>query len=93
MNFGRVVRMAIRYKLTFAASVVSALVVAVFWGANIGAVYRIAPRVLLNEGKLRLAGEVEWTAAAYGTPDERGIVRDEKWLGNLRLLGAVYYFF
>ena len=41
MNFGRVVRMAIRYKFTFAASLISALLVAVFWVANIGAVYPI----------------------------------------------------
>ncbi|MCE5302183.1 MAG: ABC transporter ATP-binding protein/permease [Planctomycetaceae bacterium] len=39
MNFGRVVRMAIRYKLIFAASIVSALAVAVLWGANVSAVY------------------------------------------------------
>jgi len=62
-------------------------------GANIAALYRIAPRALLNAGKLRLAGEVEWTAAAYGTPDGNGVVKDAKWVGNLRLLGAVYYFF
>ncbi len=41
MNFGRVVRMAIRYKLTFAASIFSALVVAVFWVANIGTIYPV----------------------------------------------------
>jgi len=41
MNFGRVVRMAIRYKFTFAASLISALLVAIFWVANIGAVYPI----------------------------------------------------
>ena len=41
MNFRRVVRMAIRYKLTFAASIFSALVVAVFWVANIGTIYPV----------------------------------------------------
>ncbi|MEN6452040.1 MAG: ABC transporter transmembrane domain-containing protein, partial [Thermoguttaceae bacterium] len=41
MNFSRVVRMAIRYKLTFAASIVSALMVAILWGANIGTVYPV----------------------------------------------------
>ena len=49
MNFGRVVRMAIRYKFTFAASIVSALVVAVFWGANIGAVYPVVEVVLQDQ--------------------------------------------
>ena len=41
MNFGRAVRMAIRYKCTFAASIVCALVVAVLWGGNIGTLYPI----------------------------------------------------
>ncbi len=39
MNFVRVLRMAIRYKLVFAASIGSALAVAVLWGANVGTVY------------------------------------------------------
>lgn len=41
MNFGRVVRMAIRYKITFAASIFSAIMVAIFWVANIGAIYPV----------------------------------------------------
>ena len=41
MNFGRVVRMALRYKLTFAASIVSAILVAIFWVANIGTIYPV----------------------------------------------------
>lgn len=41
MNFGRVVRMALRYKFTFAASIFSALMVAIFWVANIGAIYPV----------------------------------------------------
>ncbi len=39
MNFGRAVRMAIRYKFTFAASILSALMVAVLWGADAATVY------------------------------------------------------
>ncbi len=39
MNFVRVLRMAVRYRSVFAASVVSALAVAVLWGANVGTVY------------------------------------------------------
>jgi len=39
MNFGRVVRMAVRYKLVFVGSILSALAGAVLWGANVGAVY------------------------------------------------------
>ena len=36
-SFGRVVRLALKHRLTFAASVVSAVIVAVLWGGNIGA--------------------------------------------------------
>jgi ATP-binding cassette subfamily B protein/subfamily B ATP-binding cassette protein MsbA len=49
MNFGRVVRMAIRYKFTFAASIASALLVAVFWGANIGTVYPVVEVVFKDK--------------------------------------------
>ncbi len=38
-NFVRVLRLSLRYRWTVAASAVSALVVALFWGANITAVY------------------------------------------------------
>ena len=49
MNFGRVVRMAIRYKFTFAASIVSALIVAVLWGAIISTVYPVVEVVFKNK--------------------------------------------
>jgi hypothetical protein len=62
-------------------------------GADIDAVYRIAPRAVYNTGKLRLAGELEYTAAAYGTIGADGRVSDARWMGNFRVLGAVYYFF
>jgi len=38
-NFVRVLRLSLRYRWTVAASAVSALIVALFWGANITAVY------------------------------------------------------
>ncbi len=49
MNFVRVVRMAIRYKFTFAATVVSALVVAALWGGNIGTLYPVVEVVFQNQ--------------------------------------------
>jgi ATP-binding cassette subfamily B protein/subfamily B ATP-binding cassette protein MsbA len=49
MNFTRVVRMAIRYKFTFAASIVSALIVAVLWGGNIGTLYPVVEVVFQNQ--------------------------------------------
>jgi hypothetical protein len=62
-------------------------------GANIDRLFRIAPRLVYNAAKLRLAAEVEYTAAAYGTPDARGIVRGASTVANLRILGAVTYLF
>jgi len=38
-NFARVVRLALRYRLTFIASALCAIGVAILWGANIGSVY------------------------------------------------------
>jgi hypothetical protein len=65
------------------------------WGraTNVDEVLRVAPRLVYNAGKLRLAAEVEWTSAGYGTPDARGKVVDAERVTNLRCLGAVYYFF
>ncbi len=62
-------------------------------GPDIDAVYRVAPRLVFNAGKIRFAGEAEWTAASYGTPDARGRVRNGKFAGNMRGLVAAYYFF
>jgi subfamily B ATP-binding cassette protein MsbA len=38
-NFARVLRLALRYRFSFVASVVCALGVGVLWGANLGAIY------------------------------------------------------
>lgn len=62
-------------------------------GPNIDELYRLSPRLLYNLGKLRLAGEVELTAASYGTPDVFGKVQDARFVRNVRLLLAAYYFF
>src|SRR5215208_5320817 len=48
-NFGRVVRMALRYYWTVAASVVCSLVVAALWGANIGFLYPIVEVVGMKQ--------------------------------------------
>ena len=62
-------------------------------GSNIDYAYRISPRLVFNAGKLRLAGELEYTAAAYGTTNEKGFVSKPFEVGNLRFLLGVYYFF
>ena len=41
MNFYKVVRMALRSRIAFSASVVCALMVAALWGLNIGAIYPV----------------------------------------------------
>ena len=63
-------------------------------GTTIRSLYRIAPRIIYNVGKLRLAAEVEYTSAAYGDNyDEYYIPADITPANNLRVLMAVYYFF
>jgi hypothetical protein len=66
-------------------------------GANIAYAYRIAPRLIYNTGKFRIAPELEYTVAAYATKDskidEYGIITDPKEIGNFRVLLGVYYFF
>ena len=71
-------------------------------GANIEYVYRISPRVIYNNGKFRVAPEIEYTVAAYATTDketgllnidEKGVVTGSKEIGNFRFLIGVYYFF
>jgi ATP-binding cassette subfamily B protein/subfamily B ATP-binding cassette protein MsbA len=49
MSFGRVVRIAMSNKFTFAASIVSAMAVAMLWGGNVGAVYPFVEVGLLNQ--------------------------------------------
>lgn len=64
-NFGRVVRLALRYRLIFALSLVSALFVGVLWGANIGTVYPFAEIAFqgesLQQWLAREIGEAETT--------------------------------
>ncbi|HOI29613.1 MAG TPA: hypothetical protein PLZ15_07590 [Melioribacteraceae bacterium] len=64
-------------------------------GNNIDNLLRISPRIQLNSGKARLAAELEYTSAGYGTPDNlnKGKVENVKSVSNLRLLFAVFYFF
>jgi len=62
-------------------------------GDAIDHIFRIAPRIVFNAGKVRLAQEVELTSAAYGSRDIRGRVNPTRTVTNLRLLFAAYYFF
>jgi hypothetical protein len=63
-------------------------------GNTIDHLYRIAPRMIYNSGKFRIAPEIEYTVAAYGTPKVNdGTVSDANNVGNLRFLVGIYYFF
>jgi hypothetical protein len=62
-------------------------------GGNIDFAYRISPRLALNVKKLRIAAEVEYTAAAYGKVNTDATVTDTKTIGNIRFLIGAFYFF
>jgi hypothetical protein len=62
-------------------------------GFNIDYAYRVSPRLAFSVQKLRIAGEVEYTVAAYGKTNSSGSVFDSKEVGNIRLLLGIFYFF
>jgi hypothetical protein len=62
-------------------------------GANIDYMYRIAPRLIYNINKFRIAPEIEYTVAAFGTTQADGTVKDATAVGNIRFLLGVFYFF
>ena len=64
------------------------------WATNIRSLYRIAPRIIYNVGKVRLALELEYTSAAYGNDYNTFYIPSfTTKADNLRTLLAVYYFF
>jgi hypothetical protein len=60
---------------------------------DVDRMYRISPRLVWNSGKVRLAAEVEYSAAAYGKTTTRGEVEDAETVANTRVLLAAYLFF
>lgn len=64
-------------------------------GATIASLLRVSPRVQYTAGSVRFAVELEYTAAAYGTPDidNKGLVANAKTVANTRVLLAVMYSF
>ena len=64
-------------------------------GTDIDNVFRLAPRVAWNEGKVRLAAEYEYTSAGYGVANllDKGKVGNVTNVANSRLLLAAYFFF
>jgi len=63
-------------------------------GTTIRKLYRIAPRIKYNIGKVCVAMELEYTNAAYGSNyNEFYIPAETTSAGNLRILTSVYYHF
>jgi len=62
-------------------------------GENIDYLYRVAPRIVLTVNKLKIATEVDYTVAAYGTVTGKGMVADPVEVGNVRFLCGVNYYF
>ena len=62
-------------------------------GVDIESVFRISPRIKYRMGNAQLAWEVEYTAAAYGIPDNKLEYDETTSVANLRLLFAAYLFF
>lgn len=69
-NFSRVLRLALRYRLTFAASIISALLVAGLWGANIGTIYPFVEVAFQNKSLQNWAAQ-RLAAAQEGIEQSR----------------------
>lgn len=63
-------------------------------GSDIDNVYRVSGRMIYNNGKFRLAPELEYTVASYATQYGKPLeITDSKPIGNFRVLIGFYYFF
>lgn len=62
-------------------------------GKDIASVMRISPRIQYSIDKTCFAVEFEYTTAAYGTPNQKGVVENTTPVANLRLLFAAFLFF
>lgn len=62
-------------------------------GNNIENVLRVSPRAVYKMGTTQFGAEIEYTAAAYGTPNNKGEVEDTNTANNLRILLSSYLFF
>lgn len=80
-NFARALKLALRYRYTLAASIASALIVAVLWGGNIGAVYPLV--------EISLKGEsLDGWATRQITDTEKSIADIDAKLARLDAPGA-----
>ena len=63
-------------------------------GTNIESLFRVSPRVVFISNKTKIAFELEYTSAAYGSDYDENYVPDETTsVSNVRaLLSAIYSF-
>jgi ATP-binding cassette subfamily B protein/subfamily B ATP-binding cassette protein MsbA len=73
-NFGRVLRLTLRYRFTFITSIVCALGVAILWGGNIGAIFPFL-QVALQGHSLQQSMEAEIQKAQHTTTELRDSLR------------------
>ena len=62
-------------------------------GSDIAYMYRLSPSLSIKSGSTQLSAEVEYTVAAFGKPDSKGVIANSKEVADLRLLLTVFYFF
>jgi hypothetical protein len=62
-------------------------------GCNISYLYRVSPRLAYRISKVKIASELEYTVAAYGTNTSTGSVKNANEVGNWRILLGVFYYF
>lgn len=62
-------------------------------GADVDYVYRIAPSLSWKQNAVQISTEIEYTVAAYGTPDNMGKVINSSEVANTRFLLTFFYFF
>lgn len=62
-------------------------------GSDIAQLMRMSPIFSYRSGPVKLAGELEYTRAYYGTPNNHGIIKQTNAIGNVRLTAAAIYTF
>ena len=78
-QFARALKLALRHRLNVAACVVTSLLVAVFWAANLAAIYPIVDMVMLNKTiPMWLAEQFESNAAKARELDQELIALNEQ---------------
>jgi hypothetical protein len=97
LSYGKDVEISLFAGYTKNLGTADAVVNNTFYGRarDIESIIRVSPRLIWTVGKVKIAGEVEYTQAAYGTADsaDKLIVKNTKTVSNIRVLLAGYLMF